>query len=84
VASTTIKIVWLSWSLFDMGVPLSKQTPMNCDNKSVIQIIHKSVFHEHTKHKEINYHLKLGTITLSFILSSLEVVDLFMKTHSLK
>ncbi|CAJ2639186.1 unnamed protein product [Trifolium pratense] len=89
MASTTTEIVWLCWLLFDMGVTLSEPTPMYCDNKSAIQIAHNSVFHERTKHIEIDchftrHHLQHGTITLPFITSSLQIADLFTKTHSIK
>ncbi|CAJ2668756.1 uncharacterized mitochondrial protein AtMg00810-like [Trifolium pratense] len=89
MASTTTEIVWLRWLLCDMGVPLYEPTPMYCDNKSAIQIAHNSVFHERTKHIEIDchftrHHLQHGTITLPFISSSLQIADLFTKTHSTK
>ena len=48
MAFTTCEIVWLRWLLSDMGVILSCLTPLYCDNKSVIQIVHNSVFHERT------------------------------------
>ncbi|CAJ2636330.1 unnamed protein product [Trifolium pratense] len=89
MASTTTEIVWLRWLLSDMGGALSEPTPMYCDNKSAIQIAHNSVFHERTKHIEIDchftrHHLQHGTITLPFISSSLQIADLFTKTHSIK
>ncbi|XP_062093361.1 uncharacterized mitochondrial protein AtMg00810-like [Humulus lupulus] len=76
MSSTTKEIVWLRWLLVDMGVCHSQPTPMYCDNQSAIQIAHNSVFHERTKHIEIDchftrHHLKLGTITLPFVPSSL-------------
>ena len=60
---------------------------MYCDNKSAIQIAHNSVFHERTKHIEIDchltrHHLKQCTITLPFAYSSLQLVDFFTKSHS--
>ncbi|XP_058770683.1 uncharacterized mitochondrial protein AtMg00810-like [Vicia villosa] len=89
MASTTTEIVWLRWLLSDMSVILSEPTPMYCDNKSATQIAHNSVFHERTKHIEIDchftrHHLKHGTITLPFVSSALQIADLFTKTHSVK
>ncbi|XP_058765293.1 uncharacterized mitochondrial protein AtMg00810-like [Vicia villosa] len=89
MTSTTTEIVWLRWLLFDMGVILSEPTSMYYDNKSAIQIAHNSVFHERTKHIEIDchytrHHLQHGTITLPFVSSALQIADLFMKTHSIK
>jgi len=51
---------------------------MYCDNQSSIQIAHNSVFHDRTKHIEINchfthHHLKHDTITLPFVSSSLRI-----------
>ena len=74
--STTKEIIWLRWLLADMEVSLSHLTPMYCDNQSSIQIAHNSVFHEQTKHTEIDchltrHHLEHGSITLLFVSSSL-------------
>lgn len=87
MASTTCEIVWLRWLLADMGVFLRHPTPLHCDNQSAIQIARNSVFHERTKHIEIDchvtrHHLQLGTITLPFVPSSLQIADLFTKAHS--
>jgi hypothetical protein len=86
MTSTTKEIVWLRWLLADMRVFFSHPTPMYCDNQSSIQIAHNSVFHERTKHIEIDchltrHHLKHGTITLPFVPSSLQIVDFFTKAH---
>jgi hypothetical protein len=88
MTSTTKEIVWLCWLLADMGVFFSHPTPMYCDNPSSIQIAHNSVFHERTKHIEIDchltrHHLKHGTISLPFVPSSLQIADFFTKAHSI-
>lgn len=62
-------------------------TPLYCDNKNTIQIVCNSIFHDWTKHIEINYHVtrhhyQCGTITLHFILSCVQITDMFIKTHS--
>ena len=86
MTSTTKEIVWLHWLLADIEVFLSHPTPMYCDNKSAIHIAHNSVFHERTKHIEIDCHLthhhfKHGTITLSFDSSLLQLANFFTKSH---
>jgi hypothetical protein len=88
MTSTTKKIVWLCWLLADMRVFFSHPTSMFCDNQSSIQIVHNLVFHEQTKHIEIDchltrHHLKHDTITLPFVPSSLQIADLFIKAHSI-
>jgi hypothetical protein len=57
LADTTAELLWLRWLLQDMGVSLSSATPLYCDNRSAIQIAHNDVFHERTKHIEIDCHL---------------------------
>jgi hypothetical protein len=88
MTSTTKEIVWLRWLLADMGIFFSHPTPMYCDNQSSIQIAHNSVFHERTKHIEIDFHLtrhhlKHGTISLPFVPSSLQIANFFTKAHSI-
>lgn len=56
MATTTTEVVWLRQLFADMGVPLSYPTPMYCDNKNAIQIAHNHVFHECTKHIEVDCH----------------------------
>ena len=87
MAHATSEIVWLRWLLSDMGVSLSDPTPLYCDNQSAVQIAHNSVFHERTKHVEIDchfvrQHLQVGTLTLPFVPSSLQLADFFTKTHT--
>ncbi|GKF05360.1 uncharacterized mitochondrial protein-like protein [Tanacetum coccineum] len=84
MAVTTSEIVWLRWLLADMGVRISCSTSLDCDNRSTIQIARNSVFHERTKHIEIDYHftrhhLQVGTISLP---STLQIADVFTKLHS--
>ena len=86
MASTTKEIVWLRLLLADIGVSFSHPTSMYYDNQSYIQIAHNSVFHDRTKHIEIDchltrHHLKRGTITLHFVSSSLQIADFFTKAH---
>jgi len=86
LAHATSEIIWLRWLLKDMGIDLSAPTPLFCDNQSAIQIAHNDVFHERTKHIEVDCHFvrshfNQGTIKLPFISSELQVANLFTKPH---
>ena len=87
MASTTTEIVWLRWLLADMSISFSTPARMHCDNVNAIQFTRNSVFHERTKHIEIDCHLtrhhyQNRTITLPFITSAVQIADLFTKAHS--
>lgn len=89
MALTTREIVWLRRLLTDMGVSFSRPSLMFCDNKSAIRIAHNSIFHEGTKHVEIDchitrHHLIHGTISLPFVSSSAQIADLFTKSHPIQ
>lgn len=87
MAHATAEIVWLRWLLSDLGVVLATPTPLYCDNQSAIKIAHNSVFHERTKHIELDchyvrQHFQMGTIDLPYISSTLQIADFFTKTHT--
>ncbi|GJS20565.1 uncharacterized mitochondrial protein-like protein [Tanacetum coccineum] len=42
---TSSEIIWLRWLLADMGAHITSPTPLYYDNRSVIQIARKTVFH---------------------------------------
>ena len=69
LTATTAELIWLRWLLQDLGVDCSTTTKLYCDNRSAIQIAHNDVFHERTKHIEIEchyirHHLLQGTLKL--------------------
>jgi hypothetical protein len=64
IADASSELIWLRWLLTDMGVPHSSATMLHCDNRSAIQISHNDVFHERTKHIEIDCHFSHNTIRL--------------------
>ena len=57
LATTTCELQWLSYLLQDLHLPLSQPATQYCDNKSALQIASNQVFHERTKHIEIDCHL---------------------------
>jgi len=84
LATTTCELQRLSYFLQDLHLPLSQPATLYCDNKSAIQIASNQVFHERTKHIEIDCHLvceKLnsGLLKLLPITSAMQVADIFTK-----
>ena len=55
-ADTTSEKLWLRWLLADLETSQSSHVDLYCDNRSAIQIAHDDVFHECTKHIEIDCH----------------------------
>uniref|UniRef100_A0A2N9GQ59 Uncharacterized protein n=1 Tax=Fagus sylvatica TaxID=28930 RepID=A0A2N9GQ59_FAGSY len=86
LADTTSELLWLRWLLQDLGVSTSSATPIYCDNRSAIQIARNDVFHERTKHIEIDchlvrHHLLQGSLQLIFVSSHDQLADIFTKSH---
>uniref|UniRef100_A0A2N9HM25 Integrase catalytic domain-containing protein n=1 Tax=Fagus sylvatica TaxID=28930 RepID=A0A2N9HM25_FAGSY len=84
LADTTAELLWLRWLLQDLGIDCSTAVPIHCDNQSAIQIAHNDVFHERTKHIEIDchfvrHHLLQGTLQLRSVSSQDQLADIFTK-----
>ena len=85
LADTTSELLWLRWFLKDLGVSTFSATPLYCDNQSAIHIAHNDIFHERTKHIEINchfihYHLVHGALKLFSVSSKDQLADIFTKS----
>ena len=86
LADTTSELLWLRWLLKDLGVFISSATPLYCDNQSAIHIAHNDVFHEQTKHIEIDchfiyYHFVHGALKLISVSFKDQLADIFTKSH---
>jgi hypothetical protein len=56
MASTCCEVVWLQTLLHDLQIPF--QTALfYCDSKDAFHIAANPVFHEHTKHIDIDCHV---------------------------
>ncbi|KAJ9565671.1 hypothetical protein OSB04_001637 [Centaurea solstitialis] len=86
LADTSQELIWLRWLLSDMGASQLSPTLLWCDNTSAIQIAHNDVFHERTKHIEIDchfvrQHVVRKTIQLQSISTDDQPAEIFTKAH---
>ncbi|KAK3043428.1 hypothetical protein RJ639_002007 [Escallonia herrerae] len=67
-------------SLQDLHINLVTPTPLYADNTSAIRIASNPVFHERTKHIEVDYHFILdGMISLPYVASQDQIANIFTK-----
>ncbi|XP_016165099.1 uncharacterized protein LOC107607689 [Arachis ipaensis] len=52
----TCQAQWLSYIMNDFGMPLTEPITLFCDNRSAIHIATNPIFHERTKHIEVDCH----------------------------
>ena len=84
LAATTCELQWLTYMLQDLGLTFTSPATLYCDNQSAIQIASNQVFHERTKHIEIDCHivrekLNIGLLKLLPISSALQTADILTK-----
>ena len=84
MSAACAEVVWLRSLLDQLGFSQPTSTPLHADNTSVIQIAANPVFHERTKHIEVDCHyireaLTNNVISLPYISTDLQVADIFTK-----
>jgi hypothetical protein len=84
LASATCELQWILYLLRDLHISCSKLPVLYCDNQSAVHIASNPVFHERTKHLEIDCHLireklQAGILKLLPISSQDQVADFFTK-----
>ncbi|KAL0456740.1 UNVERIFIED_CONTAM: hypothetical protein Slati_1013200 [Sesamum latifolium] len=68
MGSTVCELLWISYILQEFGISVSSPIPFHCDNKTAIHITENPVFHERTKHLNIDCHLIRDHFKRGFIL----------------
>ena len=84
MADVCCEVTWLVSLLTELRVPNLTPVPLFCDNQSAIYIASNPVFHERTKHIEIDCHLvrqkfKQGLVSPQHISTLEQPADLFTK-----
>ena len=84
MSATCSKIVWLRGLLSELGFPPTNPTLLHGDNTSAIQIVANPVYHERTKHIEVDCHyireaFTQGVITLPCLTTDLQIANVFTK-----
>ncbi|KAJ0533037.1 putative RNA-directed DNA polymerase [Helianthus annuus] len=84
MASTVSELIWLRWLLHELGVSQTGPTTLFCDNQATRNIANNPVFHERTKHVEMDCYfvrerIESKEICTMPIESRLQLADLLTK-----
>lgn len=87
MAHTSCELSWIKHLLMEMGFDILLPMKMSCDNQAAIHIASNPVFHERTKHIEVDCHLvreKLenGLIVTPYVSTQDQLADMFTKSLS--
>lgn len=85
MTETCSELVWLTRLIADLEVPFQDPIPVYRNNQSMLHISQNPVFHERTKHIELDCHLVRQhlihcLITPKYIASTVQPVDLLTKS----
>jgi hypothetical protein len=82
MSSACSEVTWLRGLLGELGVPQFSPTVLHADNTSAIQLATNPVFHERSKHIEVDCHsirevVAQNVITLLHISTDIQIADVF-------
>ncbi|XP_042489023.1 uncharacterized protein LOC122069123 [Macadamia integrifolia] len=88
IATASCELTWLKNLFADLGISHSDPVHLYCDNKASIHIVANPVFHERTKHIEIDCHLirekiQRGLIRIFYVSSPARRAYIFTKALGL-
>ena len=84
MATTVSEVLWLPWLLKDLGVHANRPMSLFCDNQDACHISNNIVYHERTKHVEMDCYFVHERVMSKEILplcihTTHQVADLFTK-----
>jgi hypothetical protein len=89
MSSTVSELIWIRQVLVDLNIKIEEPMKIFCDNKSARHIATNPVFHERTKHIEVDCHfirekVQSKEIETPFVKSENQLADIFTKGLSVK
>ena len=72
MAQANCELKWLQFLFVDFGLNFSSPALLYCDNKATLHIVANPVFHERTKHIELDCHfirekIQVGLIKIAHV-----------------
>lgn len=85
MALVTQELIWLKQLLKELHFQDDEKMTLMCDNQAALHIASNPVFHERTKHIEVDCHfvrekIESGDISTSFVKSNDQLADVFTKS----
>ena len=87
MANTVAGLMWLTFILKDLRIPMACPPILYCDNLSALHMTVNPVFHARSKHIELDYHfvrerVAQGQLITQYISTANQIADLFTKPIS--
>ncbi|PNX58187.1 copia protein, partial [Trifolium pratense] len=84
MAAITGELKWLKGLLFTLGISHPKPMKIHCDSQAALHIVKNPVFHERTKHIEVDCHYirdeyLTGNIAPAYVPTQAQLADVFTK-----
>ncbi len=87
MAQSSCEILWLRQLLAEVGITQSSPSKLRCDNQAALHIASNPVYHERTKHIEVDCHfirekIQENLISTHYVKTGEQLGDLFTKALS--